>query len=150
MASSKKGDGFREDFSSMFDLGAPKQAPKPQPPKRQGKQEKQEKQEEKAAKTVTIYYYTEEDKMYLRYRSKMLGMNTSEFLMKLIEEDKVVDVNDQLHEEFRREIGRLSTSVKMTEKERLRFTNAAIQNRLPETHYVGYLLKKNRMNDPEW
>ena len=109
----------------------------------------QEKQEE-AAKTVTIYYYTEEDKMYLRYRSKMLGMSTSEFLMKLIEEDKAVDVNDPLHEEFRREIGRLSTSVKMTEKERLRFTNAAIQNRLPETHYVGYLLKKNRMNDPEW
>ena len=148
MASSKKGDGFREDFSSMFDLGAPKQpAPKPAPKK----QEKpQEKQHEEAAKTVTIYYYTEEDKMYLRYRSKMLGMNTSEFLMKLIEEDKVVDVNDPLHEEFRREIGRLSTSVKMTEKERLRFTNAAIQNRLPETHYVGYLLKKNRMNDSEW
>lgn len=148
MASSKKGDGFREDFSSMFDLGAPKQpAPKPAPKK----QEKpQEKQHEEAAKTVTIYYYTEEDKMYLRYRSKMLGLNTSEFLMKLIEEDKVVDVNDPLHEEFRREIGRLSTSVKMTEKERLRFTNAAIQNRLPETHYVGYLLKKNRMNDSEW
>lgn len=147
MASSKKGDGFREDFSSMFDLGAPKQpAPKPTPKPPLKKQEKQE----EAAKTVTIYYYTEEDKMYLRYRSKMLGMNTSEFLMKLIEEDKVVDVNDPLHEEFRREIGRLSTSVKMTEKERLRFTNAAIQNRLPETHYVGYLLKKNRMNDPEW
>lgn len=147
MASSKKGDGFREDFSSMFDLGAPKQpAPKPTPKPAPKKQEK----EEEAAKTVTIYYYTEEDKMYLRYRSKMLGMNTSEFLMKLIEEDKVVDVNDPLHEEFRREIGRLSTSVKMTEKERLRFTNAAIQNRLPETHYVGYLLKKNRMNDPEW
>ncbi len=146
MASSKKGDGFREDFSSMFDLGAPKQAPKPAPKPAPKKQEK----EEAAAKTVTIYYYTEEDKMYLRYRSKMLGMNTSEFLMKLIEEDKVVDVNDPLHEEFRREIGRLSTSVKMTEKERLRFTNAAIQNRLPETHYVGYLLKKNRMNDPEW
>lgn len=146
MASSKKGDGFREDFSSMFDLGAPKQAPKPDPKPAPKKQEKKE----AAAKTVTIYYYTEEDKMYLRYRSKMLGMNTSEFLMKLIEEDKVVDVNDPLHEEFRREIGRLSTSVKMTEKERLRFTNAAIQNRLPETHYVGYLLKKNRMNDPEW
>ena len=144
MASSKKGDGFREDFSSMFDLGAPKQpAPKPQPPKKQEKKEAE-------AKTVTIYYYTEEDKMYLRYRSKMLGMSTSEFLMKLIEEDKVVDVNDPLHEEFRREIGRLSTSVKMTEKERLRFTNAAIQNRLPETHYVGCLLKKNRMNDSEW
>ena len=146
MASSKKGDGFREDFSSMFDLGAPavKQAPvsKPQPPKKQEKKEAE-------AKTVTIYYYTEEDKMYLRYRSKMLGMSTSEFLMKLIEEDKVIDVNDPLHEEFRREIGRLSTSVKMTEKERLRFTNAAIQNRLPETHYVGYLLKKNRMNDSE-
>lgn len=149
MASSKKGDGFREDFSSMFDLGAPKQpAPKPQPPKKQEKQEKEKQEAE--AKTVTIYYYTEEDKMYLRYRSKMLGMSTSEFLMKLIEEDKVVDVNDPLHEEFRREIGRLSTSVKMTEKERLRFTNAAIQNRLPETHYVGYLLKKNRMNDSEW
>ena len=147
MASSKKGDGFREDFSSMFDLGpapAVKQAVlKPQPPKKQEKKEAE-------AKTVTIYYYTEEDKMYLRYRSKMLGMSTSEFLMKLIEEDKVVNVNDPLHEEFRREIGRLSTSVKMTEKERLRFTNAAIQNRLPETHYVGYLLKKNRMNDPEW
>ena len=147
MASSKKGDGFREDFSSMFDLGpapAVKQAVlKPQPPKKQEKKEAE-------AKTVTIYYYTEEDKMYLRYRSKMLGLNTSEFLMKLIEEDKVVNVNDPLHEEFRREIGRLSTSVKMTEKERLRFTNAAIQNRLPETHYVGYLLKKNRMNDPEW
>lgn len=145
MASSKKGDGFREDFSSMFDLGAPKQAPvsKPRSPKKQEKKEAE-------AKTVTIYYYTEEDKMYLRYRSKMLGMSTSEFLMKLIEEDKVVDVNDPLHEEFRREIGRLSTSVKMTEKERLRFTNAAIQNRLPETHYVGYLLKKNRMNDSEW
>ena len=147
MASSKKGDGFREDFSSMFDLGAPavKQVPvsKPRPPKKQEKKEAE-------AKTVTIYYYTEEDKMYLRYRSKMLGMSTSEFLMKLIEEDKVVDVNDPLHEEFRREIGRLSTSVKMTEKERLRFTNAAIQNRLPETHYVGYLLKKNRMNDSEW
>ena len=149
MASSKKGDGFREDLSSMFDLGAPKQpAPKPQPPKKQEKQEKEKQEAE--AKTVTIYYYTEEDKMYLRYRSKMLGMSTSEFLMKLIEEDKVIDVNDPLHEEFRREIGRLSTSVKMTEKERLRFTNAAIQNRLPETHYVGYLLKKNRMNDPEW
>lgn len=147
MASSKKGDGFREDFSSMFDIGPAKQAPKPQPQK---KQEKQEKRVQEAAKTVTIYYYTEEDKMYLRYRSKMLGMNTSEFLMKLIEEDKVIDVNDPLHEEFRREIGRLSTSVKMTEKERLRFTNAAIQNRLPETHYVGYILKKNRMNDPEW
>lgn len=147
MASSKKGDGFREDFSSMFDLGAPKQpAPKPTPKQPLKKQEKQE----EAAKTVTIYYYTEEDKMYLRYRSKMLGLNTSEFLMKLIEEDKVIDVNDPLHEEFRREIGRLSTSVKMTEKERLRFTNAAIQNRLPETHYVGYLLKKNRMNDSEW
>lgn len=145
MASSKKGDGFREDFSSMFDLGAPKQAPPApkQPPKKQEKKEAE-------AKTVTIYYYTEEDKMYLRYRSKMLGMSTSEFLMKLIEDDKVVDVNDPLHEEFRREIGRLSTSVKMTEKERLRFTNAAIQNRLPETHYVGYLLKKNRMNDSEW
>ena len=39
MASSKKGDGFREDFSSMFDLGAPKQAPvsKPRPPKKQEK-----------------------------------------------------------------------------------------------------------------
>ena len=145
MASSKKGDGFREDFSSMFDLGAPKQVPvsKLQLPKKQEKKEAE-------AKTVTIYYYTEEDKMYLRYRSKMLGMSTSEFLMKLIEEDKVIDVNDSLHEEFRREIGRLSTSVKMTEKERLRFTNAAIQNRLPETHYVGYLLKKNRMNDSEW
>ena len=149
MASSKKGDGFREDFSSMFDLGpapAVKQAPVSKSPRPLKKQEKKE----EAAKTVTIYYYTEEDKMYLRYRSKMLGMSTSEFLMKLIEEDKVIDVNDPLHEEFRREIGRLSTSVKMTEKERLRFTNAAIQNRLPETHYVGYLLKKNRMNDPEW
>ena len=149
MASSKKGDGFREDFSSMFDIGTPpavKQAPVSKSPRPLKKQEK----EEAEAKTVTIYYYTEEDKMYLRYRSKMLGMNTSEFLMKLIEEDKVIDVNDPLHEEFRREIGRLSTSVKMTEKERLRFTNAAIQNRLPETHYVGYLLKKNRMNDPEW
>lgn len=149
MASSKKGDGFREDFSSMFDIGTPpavKQAPVSKSPRPLKKQEKKE----EAAKTVTIYYYTEEDKMYLRYRSKMLGMSTSEFLMKLIEEDKVIDVNDPLHEEFRREIGRLSTSVKMTEKERLRFTNAAIQNRLPETHYVGYLLKKNRMNDPEW
>ena len=62
---------------------------------------------------VTIYLESEEDRAYLKFRSKELSLSVSEFLQQMIEQDDLsnIDLSDSLHEKFRSTRLPLSTSV---------------------------------------
>lgn len=101
---------------------------------------------------VTIYLESEEDRAYLKFRSKELSLSVSEFLQKMIEQDDLtnVDLSDSLHEKFRSTRLPLSTSVKATVEEKRIMQLHAAKHRLLTTRFIGYLIQKNRLSDSEW
>ena len=101
---------------------------------------------------VTIYLESEEDRAYLKFRSKELSLSVSEFLQQMIEQDDLtnVDLSDSLHEKFRSTRLPLSTSVKATIEEKRIMQIHAAKHRLLTTRFIGYLIQKNRLSDSEW
>ena len=101
---------------------------------------------------VTIYLESEEDRAYLKFRSKELSLSVSEFLQQMIEQDDLtnVDLSDSLHEKFRSTRLPLSTSVKATVEEKRIMQLHAAKHRLLTTRFIGYLIQKNRLSDSEW
>jgi hypothetical protein len=101
---------------------------------------------------VTIYLESEEDRAYLKFRSKELSLSVSEFLQQMIEQDDLtnVDLSDSLHEKFRSIRLPLSTSVKATVEEKRIMQLHAAKHRLLTTRFIGYLIQKNRLSDSEW
>ena len=101
---------------------------------------------------VTIYLESEEDRAYLKFRSKELSLSVSEFLQQMIERDDLtnVDLSDSLHEKFRSTRLPLSTSVKATVEEKRIMQLHAAKHRLLTTRFIGYLIQKNRLSDSEW
>jgi hypothetical protein len=101
---------------------------------------------------VTIYLESEEDRAYLKFRSKELSLSVSEFLQQMIEQDDLtnVELSDSLHEKFRSTRLPLSTSVKATVEEKRIMQLHAAKHRLLTTRFIGYLIQKNRLSDSEW
>lgn len=101
---------------------------------------------------VTIYLESEEDRAYLKFRSKELSLSVSEFLQQMIEQDDLtnVDLSDSLHKKFRSTRLPLSTSVKATVEEKRIMQLHAAKHRLLTTRFIGYLIQKNRLSDSEW
>lgn len=101
---------------------------------------------------VTIYLESEEDRAYLKFRSKELSLSVSEFLQQMIEQDDLtnVELNDSLHKKFRSTRLPLSTSVKATVEEKRIMQLHAAKHRLLTTRFIGYLIQKNRLSDSEW
>lgn len=101
---------------------------------------------------ITIYLESEEDRAYLKFRSKELSLSVSEFLWQMIEQDDLtkIDVTDSLHEKFRSTRLPLSTSVKATAEEKRIMQLHAAKHRLLMTRFIGFLIQKNRLSDSAW
>lgn len=102
--------------------------------------------------SVTIYLPSEEDRMYLKFRSKELGLSVSDFLWRMIENDDVskADLTDAQHEKYRQGRLPISTTVRFTAKQKRELVKHAARHRLFETRYVGWLVEGNRKADSEW
>lgn len=102
--------------------------------------------------SVTIYLPSEEDRMYLKFRSKELGLSVSDFLWQMIENDDVskADLTDARHEKYRQGRLSISTTVRFTAKQKRELVKHAAKHRLFETRYVGWLVEGNREADGEW
>lgn len=169
MAKTRDGDGFNIDFSDMFTEEAKPAKPSkeetvvsavmketPVAPKSEGNPAKSKKAEKESATPYTIYLLSEDDRLYLQFRSQGKHMTMTDFLWDLIKKDMQriktdqPDTTDAVHSKFRNVNLLANTSVKATKSQRESLLEPAAKHRLKITRYIAYVVHTAMLNDKDW
>lgn len=105
---------------------------------------------------ITIAFLSLEDRDYLKFKSKELGITTSEFFWTLVEDDikstqlKKFDSNDEKHQEVKTAATAYTTSIKLKNEQKAVLPRYAVKHRLPIKKYTAYIVNKARLSDADW